>query len=68
MPVERFREHNAGYEGAQRGRQVQRMHQRRGGDDREQAGDHERSRSPAANQPEQGIENRSPDENKADHR
>ncbi len=41
VPVGRFGEHHAGDEGAERGRQMQRMHQRGAGDDGEQARDDE---------------------------
>ena len=66
VAVGRFGEHHAGDEGAERHRQVERVHHRRGADDGEQARDDEQlALAEAADQPEQRVEDEPADERPA---
>jgi hypothetical protein len=69
VPVGRIGEHHAGDEGAERGREVQRLHHRGAGQDGEEAGDHEQlALADASDQAEERVDEEPPGSNEADNR
>ena len=69
MAVGGFGEHDAGDEGAERDREVKRVHHRSRADDGEQPGDHEQfALAQPPDQTEQGIEHQSPDQHQPGNR
>ena len=66
VPVGRIGEHHSGDEGAERGREVERLHHRRAGEDDEQAGDDEQfALADPADEAEQRVDQEAAGEDQA---